>query len=101
MAGADVRVEVAYAAGPQEQAVVTVTLPAGSTLGEAIARSGLLVRYPEIDLKCNRVGVFGVFMRLDDRLQEGARVEIYRPLTANPKEARRRRAAAQHRPGQV
>jgi hypothetical protein len=97
MASAEWHVEVAYAA-PQEQSVVALTLPAGSTVGEAITRSGLLARFPEIDLGQNRVGVFGVLADLNDRLEDGARVEIYRPLIANPKEVRRQRAAAQRKP---
>ncbi len=98
MENAELHVEVAYAT-PEEQAVVDLTLPVGSTVGDAIARSGLLVRFPLIDLTRNRVGVFGVFANLGDRLDEGARVEIYRPLIANPKDVRRRRAAAQRKPG--
>lgn len=96
MASAEVHVEVAYAT-PQEQALVALVLPAGSTVGEAITQSGLLGRFPEIDLGRNRIGVFGVFASLQDPLEDGARVEIYRPLMANPKEVRRRRAAAQRK----
>jgi hypothetical protein len=97
MASAEWHVEVAYAA-PLEQSVVALTVPVGSTVGEAITRSGLLARFPEIDLGQNRVGVFGVLADLNDRLEDGARVEIYRPLIANPKEVRRQRAAAQRKP---
>ncbi len=97
MASAELRVEVAYATS-QEQAVVELVLPAGSTVEEAITRSGLLARFPEIDLGRNRVGIFGVLAGLNDPLEDGARVEIYRPLIANPKDVRRRRAAAQRRP---
>ena len=98
MGNVELRVEVAYATA-DEQAVVALTLPVGSTVGEAVARSGLLARFPQIDLARDRVGVFGVFAGLDDPLDDGARVEIYRPLVANPKDARRRRAAAQRKPG--
>ncbi len=98
MANAELHVEVAYAT-PQEQVVVALTLPGGSTVGEAIARSGLLARFPQIDLARDRVGVFGVFASPDDPLDDGARVEIYRPLIANPKDVRRRRAAVQRKPG--
>ncbi len=97
MASAELQVEVAYATA-QEQVVVALALPAGSTVGEAITRSGLLARFPEIDLGHSRVGIFGVLARLNDPLEDGARVEIYRPLIANPKDVRRRRAAAQRRP---
>lgn len=98
MASAELRVEVAYAT-PQEQVVVALTLPDGSTVREAIAHSGLLDRFPQVDLARDRVGIFGVLAGLDDLLQDGARVEIYRPLIANPKDVRRRRAAAQRKPG--
>jgi hypothetical protein len=70
----------------------TLLLPAGATVREAIELSGLLAERPEIDLASNRVGVFGRLKGLDDMLRDGDRVEIYRPLKADPKEARRRRA---------
>jgi hypothetical protein len=96
MASDELQVEVAYAAS-HEQVVVELALPVGSTVGDAITRSGLLARFPEIDLGRNRVGVFGVLADLADPLEDGARVEIYRPLIANPKDVRRRRAAAQRK----
>ena len=87
-----IRVEVAYGL-PDEQFLMDVELPAGTTVREAIRRSGVLRRYPAIDLTVNRVGVFGVICTLDRPLYGGERVEIYRPLVADPKEVRRRRAA--------
>lgn len=96
MANAEWRVEVAYATAA-EQAVVGLAVPAGCTVGEAIERSGMLGRYPQIDLAQNRVGVFGALANLGDVLYDGARVEIYRPLIANPKDVRRRRAAVQRK----
>jgi hypothetical protein len=96
MASDELQVEVVYATS-QEQVVVELALPVGSTVGDAITRSGLLARFPEIDLGRNRVGVFGVLADLADPLEDGARVEIYRPLIANPKDVRRRRAAAQRK----
>ncbi len=72
-------------------------LAPGSTVGEAIRASGLLAQRPEIDMNRNRVGVFGRLAQLDTPLQDGDRVEIYRPLNADPKEARRRRAASAKR----
>ena len=94
MASADeIDVEVAYAT-PLRQITKTVTLPAGSNVEQAIRASGLLDEYPEINLAQQRVGVFGEFVRLDECLQGGERVEIYRALIADPKEARRRRATA-------
>jgi uncharacterized protein len=94
MASADeIDVEVAYAA-PTRQITKTVKLTAGSNVEQAIRVSGLLDEFPEIDLAHQRVGVFGEFVRLDECLQGGERVEIYRALIADPKEARRRRAKA-------
>jgi putative ubiquitin-RnfH superfamily antitoxin RatB of RatAB toxin-antitoxin module len=89
----EIDVEVAYAA-PKRQITKTVVLPAGSNVEQAIRASGLLDEFPEIDLALQRVGVFGEFVRLDECLHGGERVEIYRSLIADPKEARRRRAQA-------
>jgi len=86
-----IEVEVVYAL-PQEQAELAVRLPAGATVADAIRRSGVLERYPEIDLAVNRTGVYGVLCGLDRRIAPGDRVEIYRPLEIDPKENRRRRA---------
>jgi len=88
----EITVEVCYARADL-QAVSTVKVTAGATVGEALRRSGLLERFPEIDLKANIVGVFGKKVTLDRRLSDGERVEIYRPLNADPKEVRRKRAA--------
>jgi putative ubiquitin-RnfH superfamily antitoxin RatB of RatAB toxin-antitoxin module len=74
-----------------------LNLPPGSTVGEAIRACGLLARCPEIDLANNRVGIFGRLVQLDTPLRAGDRVEIYRPLNSDPKEARRRRATAGRR----
>lgn len=89
---AEIMVEVVYAL-PAVQRLRQLRLPAGSTVREAIARSGLLEEFPEIDLARNKVGVFGKLVRLDAPLRERDRVEIYRPLIADPKEIRRQRAA--------
>ena len=85
-------IEVAYAL-PAEQVIVEVQVPGDCTIREAIQRSGLLAQYPDIDLEANRVGIFGKLAKLDDPLHAGDRVEIYRVLIADPKEARKRRAA--------
>ena len=85
-------VEVAYGR-PERQALVSVSLPAGSTLLDAIEASGILRQFPEIDLRVNKVGVWGRLASLDTPLRPGDRVEIYRPLLADPKEVRRLRAA--------
>jgi putative ubiquitin-RnfH superfamily antitoxin RatB of RatAB toxin-antitoxin module len=91
MASAEtVTVEVAYA-GEREQIVQWTEVPSGATLAQAIDRSGLLQRFPEIDLARNAVGVFGRLRDLRDTVAAGDRVEIYRALLADPKEARRRR----------
>ena len=89
--GAELDVEVVYAL-PDRQVVKVVMLPAGSRIREAIESSGLLEEFPEIRLGENTVGRFGELADLDDRLQAGDRVEIYRPLRADPRETRRRRA---------
>lgn len=88
----EIHVEVVYAL-PAVQRLRRVKLPAGSTVRDAIERSGLLAECPEIDLATNKVGVFGKLTRLDAALRQRDRVEIYRPLVADPKDVRRRRAA--------
>ena len=92
----EIDVEVAYAT-PQRQITKTLTLLDGSSVEQAIRASGLLDEFPEIDLAHQRVGVFGEFVRLDECLHGGERVEIYRALIADPKETRRRRAQAKKR----
>jgi len=87
-----IQVEVAYAL-PHEQIVRVVEGEPGMTVREAIERSGILELHPEIDLTRAKVGVFGKVTRLDAVLYPGDRVEIYRPLIADPKEARKKRAA--------
>lgn len=86
------QVEVAYAL-PDEQVILAVAGPPGMTVQQAIEQSGILARYTEIDLALNKVGVFGKLAKLDAPLNPGDRVEIYRPLIADPKEARKKRAA--------
>ncbi len=85
-------IEVAYATHDRQKLVV-VKLPAGSTAEEAIQRSGILSEFPEIDLSINKVGIFSKACKLDTPLRDKDRVEIYRPLIADPKEVRRQRAA--------
>lgn len=89
-----ITVEVVYATSDR-QAVETVRLARGTTVGQAIAASGLLARFPQIDLTHQAVGVHGVRVRLTDALADGDRVEIYRPLKIDAKEARRVRARRQ------
>lgn len=85
------QVEVAYAL-PQHQTLLQVDVPAGATVAEAIRQSAIRDRHPEIDLAVQPVGIFGQQVALDHVLEDGDRVEIYRPLTADPKEHRRQRA---------
>ena len=86
------RVEVAYAT-PARQEVIEVSVRPGATVEQVIRASGMLARFPEIDLTRQRVGIFGETARLRDAVRDGDRVEIYRPLVADPKEVRRKRAA--------
>ena len=84
------KVGVAYATA-QRQVWLDVEVPEGATVQDAIQRSGILEQFPEIDLETQKVGVFGQVAKLDKELEEGDRVEIYRPITADPKEAKRKR----------
>jgi putative ubiquitin-RnfH superfamily antitoxin RatB of RatAB toxin-antitoxin module len=77
---------------PLEADVITIHVPAGTTAEQAIRLSGVLSRHPEIDLRRGRIGIFGRWTAPDTPLQPGDRVEIYRPLVADPKEVRRKRA---------
>lgn len=86
-----IHVEVAYALR-ERQALVAVEIEEGATIEEAVRRSGILKTFPEIELQRAKVGIFGRPVALDERMREGDRVEIYRPLIADPKEVRRRKA---------
>ena len=86
-------VEVAYAT-PEKQLILTVPFNELLAAKEAINLSGMLERFPEIDLAENSIGIFSKPCKLDTVLREGDRVEIYRPLIADPKEVRRQRAEA-------
>ena len=85
------QIEVAYAL-PERQEILALKVEAGCTLKEAILRSGILERFPEIDIERDATGIFGQIMPLTQILREGDRVEIYRPLTADPRIARRVRS---------
>jgi putative ubiquitin-RnfH superfamily antitoxin RatB of RatAB toxin-antitoxin module len=85
-------IEIAYAK-PQQQCLLSLEVPAEATAQQAIEQSGILEQFPEIDLNINRVGIFSKPCKLDQILQAGDRIEIYRPLIADPKEARKSRAA--------
>lgn len=86
-----ISVEVVYAL-PHKQDLVHLKLPAGCTLQQALDASGLLQRHPEIDLAKNKLGIFAKLSKPDTVLHDLDRVEIYRPLIADPKEVRRKRA---------
>lgn len=86
-------VEVAYAL-PDRQVILQQAVAAGTTIESVIRASGILQQFPDIDLAHNKVGVFGKLAKLSDTLRPGDRIEIYRPLIADPKEVRKKRAAA-------
>ena len=92
MPDAQITVEIVFAK-PGEQALEQVRVPVDATVETAIQKSGILERFPEIDLTANKVGIFGKATKLSTVLNEGDRIEIYRPLIADPKEARKKRAA--------
>lgn len=85
-------VEVAYAL-PNQQVILPVKVPTGTNAEAAIHASGLLAKFPEIDLAVNKIGIFGKLTKLETELRHLDRIEIYRPLIADPKEVRRQRAA--------
>lgn len=87
-----ISVEVVYPLA-QKQEIFTVKLPPGATVRQAIEASGVLQKYPEIDLANNKLGVFAKLVKADALLRNRDRVEIYRPLIADPKEVRKQRAA--------
>ena len=82
-------VGVAYA-DKFKQVWLKLEVPDGSTVHEAIEHSGLLQQFPEIDLSTQKVGIFGKVTKLDAKIEEGARVEIYRTITADPELVERR-----------
>lgn len=86
-----IQIEVVYAL-PMHQTTLTLKINAGMTVEEAIRESGILARHPEIDLATNKVGLFGRTVALSTRIERPTRIEIYRPLLADPKEIRRQRA---------
>ena len=85
------RVEVVYAL-PAEQVLVTLDVPPGTTVADAIELSGLARRFPGMEDAAGRAGVFGRRVAPDTKLADGDRVEIYRPLHLDPRERRRLRA---------
>jgi putative ubiquitin-RnfH superfamily antitoxin RatB of RatAB toxin-antitoxin module len=88
---AGINVEVAYAL-PEQQFLLQVQLAEGATVEDAIRASGVMVSFPDIDLARSKVGIFSKLVKLDETVRDKDRVEIYRPLIADPKEVRRKRA---------
>ena len=87
-----ITIEVAYAL-PDTQLILETHVLSGTTVEAAIKASGILEKFPEIDLSTNKVGIFGKLTKPTNTLRRGDRIEIYRKLIADPKEVRRRRAA--------
>ena len=86
------KIEVAYALR-HKQTLLNIEVDDNTSVEDAIQQSNILKKYPEINLKKNKVGIFGKITSLDVKLKEKDRVEIYRPLIADPKEVRKQRAA--------
>ena len=87
------KIGIAYAL-PQRQVWFDIELPDGATVQDAINRSGILKQFPEIDLEKNKVGIYGKVSKLDAALNDGDRVEIYRPIICDPKTVPRKAKAA-------
>ena len=87
-----IHVEVVYAL-PQRQELVELRLPEGATVRQSIEASGLLEKYPDIDLdRRNKLGIYAKLVKADTEVRDRDRVEIYRPLIADPKAVRKKRA---------
>ena len=86
------KVGVVYATAAR-QSWLTVDVPEGTTVQQTIERSGILTQFPEIDLATQKVGIFGKVTTLEAVVEEGARIEIYRGITCDPKTVKRRPAA--------
>jgi putative ubiquitin-RnfH superfamily antitoxin RatB of RatAB toxin-antitoxin module len=86
-----IHIEVAYAA-PDKQVLLGLSVPEGTNVAEGIERSAIQDEFPELKMDIKAVGIFSRKVSLDHVLREGDRIEIYRPLIADPKEARRQRA---------
>ena len=87
----EIEFEVVYAR-PEQQTVIALKAPAGTTAGEALALTGLTRRFPELEASAVRLGIYGRLVDASTTLAAGDRLEIYRDLTADPKQARRGRA---------
>ena len=90
MADESINIEIAYAR-PDQQVVIPLNVPPGSSAEQAITASGILEQFPEIDLKQQKIGIFSQICPLQKTVSAGDRIEIYRPLSQNPMDARRSR----------
>lgn len=86
-----VTIEVVYGV-PQKQKILTLLVAAGTTVEQAIIESGIIALFPEIDLSINKVGIWNRAVKLSEEVNDLDRVEVYRPLIADPKDVRKRRA---------
>ena len=86
-----VTIEVVYGV-PHKQKILTLILAEGSTVEQAILASGVIDLFPEIDLKVNKVGIWNRAVKLSEVVTDLDRIEVYRPLIADPKDVRKRRA---------
>ncbi|MCW8108190.1 RnfH family protein [Alteromonas ponticola] len=86
-----IKVEVAYAL-PDRQSIVEVSIAQGATVEKVIELSNIQTLYPDIDLDKQKIGIWSRVAKLKDEVKDGDRIEIYRPLIADPKEVRKRRA---------
>lgn len=91
---AKINIELIYPL-PNQQILLNLQIEDSCTIGQAIENSGILKKYPEINLDINKVGIFSKITKLSETLREGDRIEIYRALIADPKEARKKKAVSQ------
>lgn len=91
MSAESIKIEVVYPL-PNRQEIIKFQVPEGTTVQAAIELSGVLAKYPEIDLKKNKFGIFAKLSKLDAIVRDQDRIEIYRPLIADPKAVRKQRA---------
>ncbi len=86
-----INIEIAYAK-PEKQTLIAISVSENCIVKNAILQSGILTQFPEIDLEIVKVGIFSTPCTLEKIVENGDRIEIYRPLQTDPKEARRQRA---------
>jgi uncharacterized protein len=92
-----ISVEVIYVASAEQQSSITLQVLPDCTVENAILQSGVIKKFPKIDLQKNKVGIFGQLTTLSTSLRDGDRIEIYKPLIIDPKHARRLRALKQRK----